>query len=245
MSDGPDARRRDTRRRAERPEYQGARDALPIAVGIIPFGLVAGAAAVEAGFGLEGAVGFSAIVFAGASQLAAIDLLSGGSGVAIAVLTAWLINLRMVMYSAALAPWLSHEPTRRRALAAYVLTDQAFALSITHYGKGAPLEDRLRYYLGVAVPLGINWQITTVIGALVGTRIPDDIPLDFAIPLCFLVLLVPAMKDRPTVVAGVVGGVAAVLVAEAGLADAAIVLGAVTGIAAGVLADWRTSPEDP
>jgi predicted branched-subunit amino acid permease len=161
------------------------------------------------------------------------------------VLTAWLINLRMVMYSAALAPWLSHEPTRNRVGAAYVLTDQAFALSITHYGKDAPLEDRLRYYLGVAVPLWLNWQVTTIIGALVGTRIPDEIPLDFAIPLCFLVLLVPTMKDRPTIVAGVVSGVGAVLVAEAGLADAAIILGALAGIAAGAFADWRWSPEDP
>jgi 4-azaleucine resistance transporter AzlC len=228
-----------------RPEVQGARDTLPIAVGIIPFGLVAGAAAVEAGYGVGGAVGFSVIVFAGASQLAAIDLLSGGSAVAVAVLTAWLINLRMVMYSAALAPWLSREPTRRRSLAAYVLTDQAFALSITYYGHGAPLGDRLRYYLGVAVPLWVNWQVTTLIGAFVGNKIPDDIPLDFAIPLCFLVLLVPAVKDRPTVVAATVGGVGAVHVAEAGLADGAIVLGAVAGIAAGALADWRLSPEDP
>ena len=228
-----------------RPEVQGARDTIAIAIGVIPFGLVAGAAAVEAGYGVSGAAGFSVIVFAGASQLAAIDLLSGGSAVAVAVLTAWLINLRMVMYSAALAPWLGHEPTRRRALAAYVLTDQAFALSITHYGKGAPIEDRLRYYLGVAVPLWVNWQVCTLIGAVVGNKIPDDIPLDFAIPLCFLVLLVPAVKDKPTVVAAAVGGVGAVLVAEAGLADGAIVLGAVAGIAAGTVADWRLSPEDP
>jgi 4-azaleucine resistance transporter AzlC len=228
-----------------RPEVQGAKDTIAIAIGIIPFGLVAGAAAVEAGYGVGGAVGFSVVVFAGASQLAAIDLLSGGAAIAVAVLTAWLINLRMVMYSAALAPWLGHEPTRRRALAAYVLTDQAFALSITHYGKGAPTGDRLRYYLGVAVPLWVNWQVMTLLGAIVGTSIPDDIPLDFAIPLCFLVLLVPAVKDRPTVVAAVVGGVGAVLVAEAGLADGAIVLGAVAGIAAGTFADWRLSPEDP
>jgi len=228
-----------------RPEVQGARDTLPIAVGIVPFGLVAGAAAVEAGYGVGGAVGFSVVVFAGASQLAAIDLLSGGSAVIVAVLTAWLINLRMVMYSAALAPWLSHEPTRHRLGAAYVLTDQAFALSITHYGKGAPVEDRLRYYLGVAVPLWVNWQVTTLIGALVGSKIPDDVPLDFAIPLCFLVLLVPTMQDRPTVVAAVVAGVGAVLVAEAGLSDAAIIVGAVAGIGAGAYADWRWSPEDP
>ena len=228
-----------------RPEVQGARDTFAIAIGIVPFGLVAGVSAVEAGYGVGGAVGFSVIVFAGASQLAAIDLLSGGSAVIVAVLTAWLINLRMVMYSAALAPWLSHEPTGRRLGAAYVLTDQAFALSINHYGTGAPAEDRLRYYLGVAVPLWVNWQVTTIIGALLGSSIPEDVPLDFAIPLCFLVLLVPTMKDRPTVVAGVVAGVGAVLVAEAGLTDAAIILGALAGIAAGAYADWRWSPEDP
>ncbi len=228
-----------------RPEVQGARDALPIAVGIVPFGLVAGAAAVEAGYGLSGAVGFSVVVFAGASQLAAIDLLSGGSAIVVVVLTAWLINLRMVMYSAALAPWLSHESTRNRTGAAYVLTDQAFALSITHYGDGAPIEDRLRYYFGVAVPLWLNWQVTTVIGALVGTKIPDDIPLDFAIPLCFLVLIIPSVTDRPTAVAAVVGGVGAVIVAGTPLSDGAIVLGAVAGIAAGALADWRLTPEDP
>lgn len=228
-----------------RPEVDGARDVLPIMIGVIPFGFVAGIAAAEAGFGVSGALGFSVIVFAGASQLAAIDLLSGGASVAVAVLTAWLINARMLMYSAALAPWLGHEPTRRRALAAYLLTDQAFALSVTRYGKGSPPADRLRYYLGVAVPMWVNWVLTTALGAVLGAAIPESLELDFAIPLCFLVLLVPAVTDRPTVVAAVVGGVGAVVVAEAGLPDAAIVLGALLGIAAGALTDFRLTPEDP
>jgi predicted branched-subunit amino acid permease len=228
-----------------RPEVQGARDAIPVGIGVIPFGIVAGASAVDKGFGISGAVGFSTIVFAGASQLAAMDLLSSGSAVAVAVATAWLINLRMVMYSAALAPWLGHESLGRRSLAAYVLTDQAFALSITRYSAGYPPEARLRYYLGVGLSMWVNWVVMTVIGALIGPAIPEDVPLDFAIPLCFLVLIVPAVKDVPTAVAGVVGGVGAVLVAEAGLQDAAIVLGAVLGIAAGTVADWRISPEDP
>jgi predicted branched-subunit amino acid permease len=206
---------------------------------------VAGASAVEAGYGWTGALGFSVVVFAGASQLAAIDLLSGGSAIAVAVATAWLINLRMVMYSASLAPWLSHEPFRRRAGAAYLLTDQAYALSITHYSKGAPRPDRLRYYMGIALLLWVNWQATTLLGALVGKRIPDTIPLDFTSPLCFLVLIVPSVTDKPTAVAAVVGGVGAVVVAGTPLADGAIVLGAIAGIAAGALADWRLSPEDP
>ena len=228
-----------------RPEVQGARDVWPIAIGVIPFGFVAGASTVEAGYGWTGALGFSVVVFAGASQLAAIDLLSGGSAIIVAVLTAWLINLRMVMYSASLAPWLSHEPLRHRAGAAYVLTDQAYALSITHYSKGTPKADRLRYYMGIALLLWVNWQVTTLLGALVGNRIPESVPLDFTIPLCFLVLIVPSVTDRPTAVAAVVGGVAAVIVAGTPLADGAIVLGAVAGIAAGAFADWRLSPEDP
>ena len=228
-----------------RSEVQGVRDVWPIAIGVIPFGFVAGASAVEAGYGWTGALGFSMVVFAGASQLAAIDLLSGGSAIIVAVLTAWLINLRMVMYSASLAPWLSHESLRHRAGAAYVLTDQAYALSITHYSKGTPKADRLRYYMGIALLLWVNWQVTTLLGALVGNRIPESVPLDFTIPLCFLVLIVPSVTDRPTAVAAVVGGVAAVIVAGTPLADGAIVLGAVAGIAAGAFADWRLSPEDP
>ena len=228
-----------------RPEVAGARDAVPIAIGIVPFGVVAGASAVDKGYGISGAIGFSTIVFAGASQLAAMDLLSGGSGVALAVATAWLINLRLVMYSAALSPWLGHESSSRRWLAAYVLTDQSFALSLTRYEAGLPRDHRLRYYFGVGVFLWAIWQVTTVIGAVIGPAIPEDIPLAFTIPLCFLVLLAPAVRDRPTAVAAIVGGTGAVAVAEAGLADAAIVLGALLGIAAGALADWRISPEDP
>ncbi len=144
-----------------------------------------------------------------------------------------------------MAPWLGHESFRRRAFAAYVLTDQSYALSLTRYAKGGPLDERLRYYLGVALPLWGTWQVTTLLGALVGPAIPEDIPLEFAIPLCFLVLLVPVVQDRPGVVAAVVGGVGAVLVAEAGLADAAIVLGALAGIAAGTVADWRLTPAEP
>jgi 4-azaleucine resistance transporter AzlC len=228
-----------------RPEVDGARDCVPLAIGIVPFGFVAGAAAVEADFGVAGAMGFSIIVFAGASQLAAIDLLSSGSAVVVAVATAWLINLRFVMYSASLAPWLSHVRLGRRAFAAYVLTDQAYALSLTRYAKGGPLDERLRYYLGVALPLWVTWQATTLLGALVGPAIPEDVPLEFAIPLCFLVLLVPVVQDHPGIVAAVVGGTAAVVVAEIDLDDAAIVLGALAGIAAGTFADWRLSPEGP
>jgi predicted branched-subunit amino acid permease len=92
-----------------RPDWKaGAHSVAPMLVGVVPFGLVAGASPVAEGLVAGAAIGFSTIVFAGASQLAAIDLLDTGASVALAVATAWLINLRMVMYSASLAPHLSH-----------------------------------------------------------------------------------------------------------------------------------------
>jgi predicted branched-subunit amino acid permease len=224
---------------------QGLAVAAPIAIGVVPFGLVAGAAPVEAGEGAGVAIGFSVFVFAGASQLAAIEILAGGGAVAVAVLSALMINLRMVMYSASLAPHLAESPTRHRLLAAYVLTDQAYALAVSRFGGTAPIDDprlRLRFYLGTAFTFWATWQVSTIVGALGGGSIPDSIPLDFAIPLAFLAILVPAVTDRPTLVAAVVGGVGTVAAAEVGVGDLSLVLGATAGIVAGALLDHEPPP---
>jgi predicted branched-subunit amino acid permease len=219
--------------------------AAPIAVGVIPFGLVAGAAPVDAGLGVTESIGFSVLVFAGASQLAAIDILDDGGAVAVAVISALMINLRFLMYSASLAPHLAEASRRRRLLSAYVLTDQAYALAIGRFTGRQPLPDpgqRLRYYLGAALTFWVTWQAATVAGAVVGGSIPDSIPLDFAIPLAFLALLVPAVTDRPTVVAAAVGGLGTVAAAELGAGDLSLVLGASAGILAGTLAGAATAP---
>ena len=211
--------------------------AAPMLLGVVPFGLVAGAAPVAAGFDVATAVGLSIVVFAGASQLAMTDVLGDGGGVAIAVITALTINLRMLLYSASLAPALAHEPLRRRLLAAYFLVDQAYALSIVRWtGRDDP-RLRLPFYFGVGATLGVSWLTATVVGALVGSRVPDDIPLDFAIPLVFLVLLVPVLEKHPALIAAAVGGVGAVVAAEAGAARLAIVVGGVLGITAGTAAE--------
>ncbi|MDP9072000.1 MAG: AzlC family ABC transporter permease, partial [Actinomycetota bacterium] len=192
----------------------GAVAVAPMLIGVVPFGLVAGAAPVSAGLGGWTAVGLSTIVFAGASQLAAADVLAHGGSAVVAVLAAWTINLRMVLYSASLAPYLSHEPTRRRLAAAYLLTDQAYALAVSRWAGGGDPEARLPYYLGAASLLWAAWQAATVVGVLIGAAVPDEVPLDFAVPLVFLVLLVPLLATRPAVAAAVAAGVAAVAAAE-------------------------------
>jgi predicted branched-subunit amino acid permease len=217
----------------------GAAAAAPMLLGVVPFGLVAGAAPVAHGFGGWSAVGLSTVVFAGASQLAIVDVLSHGGSALVAILAAWTINLRMVLYSASLAPYLGHESTRRRIGAAYLLTDQAYALSIARWARDDDVGRRLAFYLGAGALLCTSWVSATIAGAVVGGAVPDSVPLDFAVPLVFLVLLVPVLVDRPAVVAAVAGGVVAVVAAEAGAGPLSTILGAGAGIAAGALVDSR------
>jgi 4-azaleucine resistance transporter AzlC len=214
---------------------RGVRDVSPLLFGILPFGLVAGIAAANAGLGLSEAVGMSVLVFAGASQLAALDLIGRDAPLTVVFVTAVVINLRMLMYSASLAPYLQHLAGRVKAGLAYLLTDQAYALSIASY-RAEESVDRAAYYLGAAGTLWVVWQIATVAGVLLGTGVPDAWGLEFAVPLVFLALLIPAMEDGPTTVAGVIGGTAAVVGAGLPL-NLGLLVGATVGIAAGLASE--------
>lgn len=214
---------------------QGVRDVSPLLVGVAPFGLIAGIAAVNAGLGLPEAVGLSTIVFAGAAQLAALELIGRDAPLAVVVVTAVVINLRMLMYSASIAPYV-HEISRRTKVAvAYLLTDQAYALSVARYRTDDGTAS-VAYYFGVAATLWAVWQLMTVAGVVLGTSVPESLGLEFAVPLVFLALLVPAMEDRATTVAGVVSGIAAV--AAAGLPlNLGLLVGATVGIVIGRLTE--------
>ena len=237
----------------------GAKAVAPMLVGVIPFGLVAGATPATTGLGGGASIGLSTIVFAGASQLAAADALADGASAAVAVIAACTINLRLMLYSASLAPHLALVPLRTRLLIGYVLTDQAYAVAITRWtteaddeaagGPPAPgLDRKLPYYFGAAFTLWVNWQVCTIIGILVGSALPESLPLDFAVPLVFLVLLVPAITSRPAAVAAGVGGGIALLAAEAGAGHLAVLVGALAGIVAGAVAEaaveLQSAPDD-
>jgi predicted branched-subunit amino acid permease len=211
----------------------------PILLGVVPFGLVAGIAAIEAGLSPFQAVGFSLIVFAGAAQLAAIELLGSNAPLGIVVLTATVINLRFLMYSASLARHFRNFRARWKGLLAYFLTDQTFAVSVAGFdGRDGP--GRRRFYLGCALSLWFVWQVTTVAGVVLGRGVPEEWELSFAVPLIFLALLVPAVDDRPDAVAGIVAG--AVAVAGVGLPlNLGLLLAAVVGVTAGVVVEaWPT-----
>lgn len=228
---GQDEPRRD-QRSPIREFGAGAAAMAPILVGIVPLGLIGGVATVEAGLGIAEAMGFSALAFAGAAQLAALDLMARDTSLPVVVMTALVINVRVVMYSASIAPHLAHLPRRRRLAASYMLVDQVYAISIVRFTRDAEI-DRWRFFVGAAVPMLMVWVSTTGLGVLVGDAVPDAVPLAFALPLAFIALLVPTVTDRPGVVAAltaaVVATVAAPLPANLGMPLAAT---------AGILAGW-------
>jgi predicted branched-subunit amino acid permease len=214
---------------------RGAVDVSPLLVGMAPFGAITGVAALETGLGFPETVALSVVVFAGASQLAALELLGVDAHLAVVVVTAVVVNLRMLMYSASIAPYFERFSAAWRAGLSYLLTDPSYALSIVEFRSGRDV-DRRAYYLGVAVTLWVTWQLTTILGFVLGAGVPDGWQLDFAVPLVFLALLVPAVEDRTTLVAGGVG--AAVAVVGGGLPlNLGLLVGAASGVLAGIALD--------
>lgn len=224
MSAGDTGRRTEFRR--------GVARSLPMLVGVAPFGLVVGVAAVEAGLTPLQTVATSVFIFAGASQLAAIDLLSRDAAPAVIVLTAAVINVRMVMYSASIAPRMRAFPRRLRPLCSYLLTDMAYAATMAEDEAAATAW----YYIGVAGTVWTVWQGATVTGIALGQGVPSGWELTFAVPLVFIALLVPAVTDRPRLVSALVGGTVAVL-GDPLPFNLGLVVGALAGVGAGLAAE--------
>ena len=217
----------------------GIRAFAPLSVGVVPFALIAGITAVDAGLAPLQAVGMSVVVFAGASQLAVIELLGQDASLAVVVLTAVIINLRMMMYSASIAPYFREVSSVRRWLGAYILTDQAYALSVADFRESdRDPRGRIAFYFGAAVGLWTVWQAGTLLGALLGATVPAGLSLEFAVPLTFMALVFPAIEGRPTAAAAAVAAVVAVVAVPLPF-NLGLLTAAFAGIAVGVLVEHR------
>lgn len=221
--------------RINQPFIDGSKAVSPLLIGVVPFGLVFGVVAADSVIGPALAWATSFIIFGGAAQLATIQLFDDGVVTVVVIATALVIGSRHVMYSAALVPYFQHFPRWSRFVLPYVLTDQAFAVSMVRFQDlDDPVEQRW-FYTGAAVTLWISWQLSTLIGVLVGAQLPEALSLEFAIPLVFIALLVLTVRTRPELVAALVGGAAAVIAAPAPL-GLGLIVGALAGVAAGVVA---------
>ncbi len=207
---------------------KGLRDGAPFLLVALPFALLFGVVATEAGLNLLQVMAFSVLVIAGASQFTAVTLMAENAPTIIVLATALAVNLRMMMYSAAMVPHLGPAPLIKRAFAAYFLIDQSYAVSYEEFENNPTLtqSQKLWYFAGSMTLLTPAWYLFTYIGAVVGSAIPPEYALDFALPITFLAMIAPAMRTLAHVAAVLTSIVMALLLvsfpAGSGLLVAAI-----------------------
>jgi len=224
------------------PDFRaGFVEMLPACVGMIPFGVVCGVGAAAAGAGLGAAMALSGIVFSGAAQILAVQLLAVGAPLLVIILTCFVAGLRFLMYSAAMAPHLRPLPAHWQQGLAFLLTDQVFATSIRRFDTAHHPREGAMHFLGGGLALWMNWQLTNLAGYFAGNLIPAAWSLDFAVPLCFIALVAPLLRTLPNVMAATVAAIAVLAFAGLPMKLNLIVAGLV-GIAAGTLVDIARSP---
>jgi 4-azaleucine resistance transporter AzlC len=223
--------------RSSAAELRGGAMALaPLLVGVAPFGVIYGVLALKSGIPPLAAMAMSSVVFAGSAQFLLAQLAGLGAPGLVMVASVALVNLRHVLYSASVAPALSHLPRRWKAILAYLLTDEAYAAVVTRLGEGG--ENRHWFLLGAGLLLWSGWQVSTAAGVLLGESLPRDLPLDFALPLTFIAIVVPMIRTRGALVAAAVA-VGAALLGAGWPYQLGLLAAAVGGIAAGWLAARR------
>jgi predicted branched-subunit amino acid permease len=214
----------------------GSREVAPSLVGTVPFGVVVGVAGVAAGMTAVQTVALSVFAFSGIAQLIACQLIAVQSPVLLTMAAASVVSLRLLMYSAALAPHLMHLDRRWRLLLSYVMTDQSFAMTVRRYEQPGERRWKHWHFMGSATTLFVSWQLAVIAGAFAGSGVPADWSLDFVVVLTFIALLVPVVRTRADLAAAVVAGTLAI--AAAGLPyRLSLIVGSVAGIALGMALD--------
>jgi len=216
--------------------FNGVRDTFPLLLGAFPFGLIYGTLAINSGLSLQGSMAMSAIVFAGSSQFIAVGLVAAGAPVSIIILTTFVVNLRHMLYSAALLPDLKKLNQRWRFVLAFFLTDETFAVSAGRYRHSDDSPHKHYYQLGSSLAMYLNWQVWTIVGLLVGSRIPDarSWGLDVAMIVTFIGMTIPYIKNKPMIMAVLTSAVVSLITSQMPY-KLGLIAAAVCGITAGIL----------
>lgn len=199
-----------TYRTATEAFLKGVRTLIPLTPGVVPFGLITGVMAIEMGMSPGMSMGMTLLFYSGSAQLVALQLLQNGALPVTIVVTALIINLRFIMYSASLAPHLHHLPRRWTWPVSYLLSDQSYALCTLKFSSGELGRFAPHFYAGTAVAMWLTWQLSVFAGVYLGASIPETWSLSFAVPLSFLALLVPGIRGAASLGAAVTGGLIAV-----------------------------------
>ena len=225
--------------------WLGVLDTLPMMLGAAPFGLIFGTLAAPSGLSQGGALGMSLLVFAGSSQFIALSLLAGKASLVVIVLTTFVVNLRHALYSASLLPYVSKLNQGWRALLAFWLTDETFAVVQVRYGAADASPHKHWFQFGSGCSMYLNWCAWTLVGVLLGRTMPQlqHMGLEFAMAATFTGIVVPLLRNRPMVVAALVAAPVALLCRNLPY-KLGLMLAALAGVAAGMALEGRTAPKE-
>lgn len=210
----------------------------PLLLGVIPFGLIYGALADSAGISRAASQMMSSIIFAGSAQLIAVQLAHDSVPGLIIVLTVGIVNLRHLLYSASVAPYIERLSMRWKTLLAYLLTDEAYAATIIHFEAEGTTPTGHWFFLGAGLALWTSWQISSALGIFLGASIPASWPLAFALPLTFIGMVVPVIKDKP-LAASALSAAAIALLANSLPYRLGLILAAFVGLLVGMVLESR------
>lgn len=215
---------------------EGLRDFLPISVGLLPWAMVTGIAMRSIGLSEIESLGMNLLVYAGTAQLGALPLIAAGAPLWLIMLTALALNLRFVIFSAAIAPVFHDSSFARRLASSYLLVDGVFAVGADKLIKADDPHWRWGYYIVPSVYCWLLWQLCGAVGVFGAGVIPQDWSLEFMTTIALTVMMIPMLRERPMWVAALVGGLGAVLLRELPL-RLGLIAGIALGIGAGFIAE--------
>lgn len=175
--------------------WQGAFDILPLSIAVLPWGILAGSMAVNAGLSTAQALGMSVFIFAGAAQLVCLGLLMSGASIITIVITIFFLTTQHLIYALNFRPEVQHFSLKQRLLIGFLLTDELFAVGITDVEKR-----RFAYLVGAGLCFYFSWCVFSALGILLARTIPNlaSLHLDFSIVAVFVLIITPLVKNIPT-----------------------------------------------
>lgn len=185
---------------------KGFIDTLPLGISVSIYGLVYGVLGGKAGLSILEVAAMSLFVFAGASQIAAVQMIALGSNPFSIIITVLIINLRHFLLGASLSPYLKEATFKMKMLSAFFMTDESYAVTYNHFQKNKASPE---YFLGSGLNIYLLWGGSGILGCLFGGAVPSQINFifDFAFVAAFLGILVPMIKDLPVVFTVIASGI--------------------------------------
>lgn len=224
--------------------YLGLKEAGSTFVATGIWGFVTGIAMVKSGLTEAMATLMTLFVYAGSAQLTSLPLIESTAPLWLIVAAGTIVNIRFVIFGAALQPYFRHLPWFKRLALGYTTTDISFVLFMSKFGEDNVVgcKQHVWYFLGIILPSWCVWQSSSLLGIYLGSFVPSSWGLEFAAILALLAVVMPLVKSRPflicLVVAGLTAWIGQALPLRLGLV-AAVVMGVLAGVVTEQLTEKR------